>query len=351
VCGERAVRVDILERLADLIRPALSWRESTPGPKPDGAFDGRSFVVIGAMTSLTGASGEDFSSILRSLGYRMDRRPKPAATPAVEIQTAAETEADKGTPVEATPPDGQTALPTQSSIALLPQAEFIAQAGEAPGAEPAPAKAAAMATEVAAETPAEPAPGLAVDIAQTVAVEAAPTGTAGSETAAEEPAFIEVWRPAGLSDRRTRRPRRPPRFQQAAQAAAPTEGGEAVPAAPSGVVAPAEGAEPSDRPRRHDRPDRPDRQVRRNRHDRQQHADRQQQRGERQGDRQDRGPRRDRPRRKRDDGPDRAEREQYYAKPYGGGGERRNKQPDPNSPFAKLAALKQQLEQNGKEPS
>ena len=30
-CGERAVRVDILERLADLIRPALAWREATPG--------------------------------------------------------------------------------------------------------------------------------------------------------------------------------------------------------------------------------------------------------------------------------------------------------------------------------
>ena len=29
------------------------------------------------MTSLTGASGEDFASILRSLGYRMERRPKP----------------------------------------------------------------------------------------------------------------------------------------------------------------------------------------------------------------------------------------------------------------------------------
>ena len=29
VCGERAVRVDILERLADLIRPALSWREGS----------------------------------------------------------------------------------------------------------------------------------------------------------------------------------------------------------------------------------------------------------------------------------------------------------------------------------
>ena len=84
VTGERAVRVDILERLADLIRPALSWREGAPGPKPDGVVDGRSFTVTGAMTSLTGASGEDFASILRSLGYRMDRKPKPAETKPVE---------------------------------------------------------------------------------------------------------------------------------------------------------------------------------------------------------------------------------------------------------------------------
>ena len=45
---------------------------------------------------------------------------------------------------------------------------------------------------------------------------------------------------------------------------------------------------------------------------------------------------------------ERAEREQYYAKPFGGGG-RSSKEPDPNSPFAKLAALKQQLEQNNKD--
>ena len=77
VCGERAVRVDILERLADLIRPALAWREGATGAKPAGAFDGFGFTVTGAMTSLTGASGEDFASILRSLGYRMDKRPKP----------------------------------------------------------------------------------------------------------------------------------------------------------------------------------------------------------------------------------------------------------------------------------
>src|SRR6185295_8823358 len=78
VCGERAIRVDILERLADLIRPALAWREGSSGVKPAGAFNGFGFTVTGAMTSLTGASGEDFASILRSLGYRMEKRPKPA---------------------------------------------------------------------------------------------------------------------------------------------------------------------------------------------------------------------------------------------------------------------------------
>ncbi len=77
VCGERSVRVDILERLADLIRPALAWRENAPGVKPAGALDGRGFTVTVNMTSLVGSSGEDFASILRSLGYRMERKPKP----------------------------------------------------------------------------------------------------------------------------------------------------------------------------------------------------------------------------------------------------------------------------------
>jgi hypothetical protein len=40
--------------------------------------------------------------------------------------------------------------------------------------------------------------------------------------------------------------------------------------------------------------------------------------------------------------------EQYYAKPLGSNSGARDKQPDPNSPFAKLAALKQQLEQVAK---
>ena len=72
------MRVDILERLADLIRPALAWREGALGAKAAGAVAGGGFTVVNTMTSLTGASGEDFASILRSLGYRLERRPKPA---------------------------------------------------------------------------------------------------------------------------------------------------------------------------------------------------------------------------------------------------------------------------------
>jgi ATP-dependent RNA helicase SUPV3L1/SUV3 len=81
LCGDRAVRVDIVERLADLIRPAVAYR---PGPNagapPAGAADGDGFVVTGAMTSLTGCSGEPFASVLRSLGFASHRVKGPALT-------------------------------------------------------------------------------------------------------------------------------------------------------------------------------------------------------------------------------------------------------------------------------
>src|SRR5258705_9052466 len=106
-CGERAVRVDILERLADLIRPALSWRETAPGGKPLGAFDGRGFVVTQAMTSVTGSAGEDFASILRALGYRMERRPAPPPKPAPAVVETAVAEAAADAAPEA-PSEGKS---------------------------------------------------------------------------------------------------------------------------------------------------------------------------------------------------------------------------------------------------
>lgn len=69
ILGRRAVRIDILERLADLIRTAVSWKPGT-APRPEGAYDGRQFLVTPAMMSILGATHEDMEEILKSLGYR-----------------------------------------------------------------------------------------------------------------------------------------------------------------------------------------------------------------------------------------------------------------------------------------
>ena len=68
-CGERIVRVDVVERLAGMIRAAIA--EEPPGIAPGSRRTSKGFVVNGQMTSLTGCSGEQFASILRSMGFRM----------------------------------------------------------------------------------------------------------------------------------------------------------------------------------------------------------------------------------------------------------------------------------------
>ncbi len=75
ILGDKAVRVDILERLADLVRPALAWRPASGAPRPDGAVDGYGFVATPAMLSILGATHEDMSVILKALGYRGEPRP------------------------------------------------------------------------------------------------------------------------------------------------------------------------------------------------------------------------------------------------------------------------------------
>ena len=80
ICGTRAVRIDILERLADTIRPLIAWRPTTEQPDPPaGAINGYGFTTTVAMTSLLGCSGEDFAGVLRALGYRLERKPAPRA--------------------------------------------------------------------------------------------------------------------------------------------------------------------------------------------------------------------------------------------------------------------------------
>ncbi|MGY3448758.1 ATP-dependent RNA helicase SUPV3L1/SUV3 [Bradyrhizobium sp. USDA 4353] len=420
--GERAVRVDILERLADLIRPALAWRENTQGEKPAGAFDGRGFVVTQAMTSLTGSAGEDFASILRALGYRMEKRPplppKPVETPVEKpADVAADAAAPDAAPAEAAPAESLEAsasepAPTVAEAAAAPVTEQVMAVPDVaaePAAEPAPVsalsslptvdfvsptppeqapavEAAAVeaeaadiaAVELAAEAPPE---AIAPEAPQPEAAAAAPADAAEPAAATEaapagEPVLVEVWRPGGRSEER--RPRhehhqrnrhhRPQHDrgqaaaggEQAAAGAAPAEGegrgdrqhrghgrrdrvkefGKDFRKGP-----PREGGEAAAGavPAREDRGPRRDHDAKGRDQGRDQNRDRNKGGGKFGGDREGRGGRdfgkggRD----KRDSGP--------ALRPYassGGGG--RDRPVDPNSPFAKLAALKEQLAANNR---
>ena len=428
-CGERAVRVDILERLADLIRPALAWRETSPGEKPAGAFDGRSFVVTQAMTSLTGSAGEDFASILRALGYRAERRPplppKPVVVETVAPETpalegAAEAPAGSATEGFAEPAEAETALPVSGdgapSAARLPDVSpALAADEEAPVAteaqpepitpvEMAPVEMAPLEVAPVEVTPVEMAPvaappaeispeQAAVDAnsAPAGASEVAPSEATVAEAAPEAatPELVEVWRPGGRSDeRRPRHDRNRHRHrghqQDGAQPqAASGEAGQDEKQgekqgdkqddkrehhrrgrrhrdfhkprenAPVEAAAPADGAAPApageareDKPSRHERFEG---NARERDGERRRDKPQEERRGERKGDR-DRGGR-DKGGRERDKGGrDKRESGPSHRQYATSASPRERERPiDPNSPFAKLAALKEQLTANRKD--
>jgi hypothetical protein len=82
VCGPRAVRLDMLERLADVIRPLLAWRGTNGSAPPKGATGDGGFTVTPEMMSLLGCSPDELGGVLKELGFRLDRRPiKPQPAP------------------------------------------------------------------------------------------------------------------------------------------------------------------------------------------------------------------------------------------------------------------------------
>jgi ATP-dependent RNA helicase SUPV3L1/SUV3 len=146
VCGERAVRVDMLERLGDMIRTRVFWRAQRDGEeRPDGSVDGGGFTVVPDMMSLVGCSGDEFSSILKSLGFSAQKRkapekPQPDAEPVTETATDAPVEAASKTPAETAAPDGSEAdAPAQTAAEATPEAPADAKPVDAPAAAPADA--------------------------------------------------------------------------------------------------------------------------------------------------------------------------------------------------------------------
>ena len=80
VAGSRAVRIDMLERLSDLIRARVAFRAAQVGVEPPaGATGDGGFRVVPELMSVVGCSGEEFASILKALGFRRERRKLAAA--------------------------------------------------------------------------------------------------------------------------------------------------------------------------------------------------------------------------------------------------------------------------------
>ncbi|CDZ52533.1 helicase-related protein [Neorhizobium galegae] len=336
--GKRAVRIDILERLADLIRPLLQWKPGST-PRPEGAYDGRRFTATTAMLSILGATPDDMEEILKGLGYRADAVKPEEAQAFLAGQDAGSVNAAPAA-APASTEEAPEATDGDDADASDAPAETTA---EAPSAEVAPEAAAAEA--VADAAPAE------TTTAEPVASEEAPAEQAAAEDltdeakAAEagEPKPVLLWRPGGGRENNQRggRPQHGDRRGHGGQrnnaggeAGQPAQGrrderrdggGERRDARPAGErVGERSGGERRDggKPNR-DNNRRPDNNNTNNRG------------GDRpnRGERHEGGPRPDR--NDRGKGPQPA---RFEAKPP-----RKEKPIDPDSPFAKLAALKEQM--------
>ncbi|MEM6850811.1 MAG: helicase-related protein, partial [Pseudomonadota bacterium] len=137
-CGARAVRVDMLERIGELIREARQ-KENLGG----------GFEATANMMSLAGCSGEEFDALLTALGYRQQE---------VEVRVAA-----------SAPPRQEEAAPAQ--------AEAAPDDGSASGSEGAP--------DTSAQPEAGDAPTPAAD--QPASLPAAPQDGAEAAAAADVP--------------------------------------------------------------------------------------------------------------------------------------------------------------------
>lgn len=353
--GKRAVRIDILERLADLIRPLLQWKPGSP-IRPDGAYDGRHFLATPAMLSILGATADDMEEILKGLGYRADSvtaeqasaylasTTPAAATPATVAVAEAQAQAtapaedaksdteDMGTDEQAAAPAGETSADAQDKPA---EATGETEAAPAVAAEPTlEAEPTVQAADAEAAGTAEPEAAVEQTVEAPVLPEAEP----------QEEKRVLLWRPGGgkpdnqsrgahgrrdagnqnnrdkpaadgqnnregrrnerqgENRRGDKRPGDQPGQPQAPHAKPPRERGDhrrdGRPAETRGD------ARPDNRPPRQDRP--------------------------RNGEQENRGPRPDKNAK--------SQPQRFEAKPV-----RKDKPIDPDSPFAKLAILKEQM--------
>jgi len=313
--GKRAVRIDMLERLAGLIRTARGDANMRQG-----------FEATPQMMSLVGCSGEDFEAIMRSLGLRktMVKRKPEAPAPETVAETVAVPEADK--------PADQPA-PGAEAPTLTPDAEAPVAADPQADAAPAPVEAAPAALESPEPAPIENAPAPTVE-SPTVSEEiAAPPPIDAAASPALAPQEAETQADASTTQEPASEksdPGAPAPEGAATQDAAPEEDEIALwkPAPRKVFTRPKRDAKPADKPGAN-RDGKPDARRRGKKPPPGKHQDGKRQGGKHQGGKHQGGPR------PRDNGP-------MYEP-------RHRKVADPNSPFAVLAGLKSQLSEASKE--
>ncbi len=187
-CGPRAVRVDMLERLGDMIRDRVFWKPRFEGEaRPEGSVEGGGFTVVPDMMSLVGCSGEDFAAVLRALGYRAEKRKAPPPA-----EKAAEKEEEK---------EGETPGAAAQEEKTAPQASE--QEGK-PAEVAAPAEARERGEKAPPVAEGEGSSGVAR--ARSGEEAEPPSGEEAQPSSGEaEEAFIEVWWPRGTGPFRARR--------------------------------------------------------------------------------------------------------------------------------------------------
>ena len=351
--GKRAVRIDILERLADLIRPLLQWKPGA-ATRPEGAYDGRRFIATPAMLSILGATADDMEEILKGLGYRADSvtadeaathlaatAPAPAAPAAGSAETKTEAESPAET-AEATPAS-EAAASDHAAEGEAGPAETPAEAVSAPEVlagesktEEAPADTQTPVAEVpAAEAPVaeerkadEVAAGTGTEESATApaeATDAAEAAEAGAEpAAAQEEKRVLLWRPGGGKPEQQNRGQRRDGGRRNDNRSGENRQGD---------NRQGENRQGENRPQNRnrtgeERKDNRPREGRGGERDQQHRGDNRPRNNDR-NERQDRGPRPERH--------GKPQNQNFDSRP------RKDKPVDPDSPFAKLAILKEQM--------
>ncbi|WP_121093888.1 helicase-related protein [Roseinatronobacter ekhonensis] len=128
--GARAIRIDMLERLADLLR----------------ACDSRAgFEATPDMLSITGTTLEQFADLMQGLGYAAEKGEREKAKPVQDAAASPATDAASDTTNPAAEPDttAPEAPETESAETDAPEAEMQneAKGPEVPDTEAAPAEA------------------------------------------------------------------------------------------------------------------------------------------------------------------------------------------------------------------